>query len=155
MSDAKTTLAQSAPFHDFDIDIIDVFFSRAREKEFRTGEVLFHEMSEGDEIYLILDGKVRISVEIASAHHMTEEIKGGKGDLVGEGRFITEGTRPATVTAASDLTVLVWDVADWYAIADEYPSVGYRLAVFAGKVLFARVCELRNHLINDISWGLE
>ena len=59
------------------------------------------------------------------------------------------------MTATSDLTALVWDVGTWKSIADENPVVGYRLAVYAGKVLFARVEKLKDQLINDISWGIE
>jgi len=59
------------------------------------------------------------------------------------------------VTATSDVTALVWNVAAWKAIAEENPAIGYRLVVFAGQTLFARVEKLRDHLINDISWGIE
>ena len=89
------------------------------------------------------------------AHHMAEDIEGGPGELVGEGCFITEGPRPATVTATSDLKTLVWNVNGWKKIADEHPEVGYRLAVYAGQVLFSRVEKLTDHLINDISWGID
>jgi hypothetical protein len=51
--------------------------------------------------------------------------------------------------------MLVWDVEDWKQIADQRPLVGYQLAVFAGRVLFKRVNELKDHLISDISWGIE
>ena len=59
------------------------------------------------------------------------------------------------MTAISEVKALVWDVSDWKIIADENPLVGYRLAVSAGQVLFKRVVELRDHLINDMAWGIE
>ncbi len=155
MSKTKALLEQSAPFNEFDDSVLDRFITEAREQHFSAGEVLFHELSEGDEIYFIVDGEVRISVELASAYHMAEEIESGPGELIGEGRFIADGPRPATVTAISDLTALVWDVGTWKSIADENPVVGYRLAAYAGKVLFARVGKLKDQLINDISWGIE
>lgn len=155
MSKAKALLEQSKPFNEFDDAILSRFIAEAREQEFSAGDVLFYELSEGNEIYFIVTGEIRMSVELASAYHMVEEIEGGPGELVGEGRFIADGPRPATATATSDLTALVWDVAAWKAIAEDSPKTGYRLAIYAGQVLFARVGELRDHLINDISWGLE
>lgn len=155
MSKAQALLEQSVPFNEFDDSVLNRFITEAREQKFSAGDVLFHELSECDEIYFIVEGGIRISVELASAYHMAEEIEGGPGELVGEGRFIADGPRPATVTATSDLTTLVWDVAAWKAIAEENPLTGYRLAIYAGQVLFARVGKLRDHLINDISWGLE
>ncbi len=76
-------------------------------------------------------------------------------ELVGEGRFISEGPRPATVTAALPVNALVWHVDDWKRIAEEHPMTGYRLAVFAGQVLFARVAKLKAQLIDDMSFGIE
>lgn len=155
MSNARAVLEKSKPFNEFDEATLDRFVADARTQEFSSGDVLFHELSEGEEIYFILAGEIRISVELASAHHMAEEIGGGPGELVGEGCFITDGPRPATVTATTDVTALVWNVADWKSIAQEDPRTGYQLAVYADKVLFERVGRLRDHLINDISWGLE
>ena len=155
MSKARAVLEKSKPFNEFDDATLDRLVADASTQEFSSGEILFHELSEGEEIYFIVEGEIRISVELASAHHMAEEINGGQGELVGEGRFITDGPRPATVTAATDVTALVWNVADWKSIAQENPVAGYQLAVYAGKVLFERVGKLRDHLINDISWGLE
>jgi CRP-like cAMP-binding protein len=155
VSKARAVLEKSKPFNEFDDATLDRFIADASTQEFSSGDVLFHELSEGEAIYFIVEGEIRISVELASAHHMAEEIDGGPGELVGEGRFITDGPRPATVTAATDVTALVWNVADWKSIAQENPVVGYQLAIYAGKVLFERVGKLRDHLINDISWGLE
>ena len=155
MSKTKALLGQSAPFNEFGDATLDRFIAEAREQRFSSGDTLFEELSEGDEIYFILEGEISISVELASAYHMSEVITGGPGELVGEGQFIADGPRAATVTAISDVTALVWDAASWKAISDENPAVGYRLAVYAGQVLFARVGKLRDHLINDISWGLE
>ena len=155
MNKAKAILEQSAPFNEFDRSVLDRFTSTAREQRYSASEALYHEMSAGDEIYFIVEGTIRISVELASAHHLSEDIEGGAGDLVGEGRFIMEGPRPATVTATSNVTALVWDVSAWKEIADELPEIGYHLAVFVGKILFTRVQKLRDHLIDDISWGIE
>lgn len=155
MSKAKDILKISAPFSDFEKSIRKRFLAEAKTVEFAAGDVLYREMSEGNEIYFIVDGKFQMSVELASAYHMVEAIEGGAGELVGEGRFIADRPRPATITALSDLTALVWDVSSWKGIAEEHPEVGYSLAVFAGKVLFGRVEKLRDHLINDMSWGME
>ena len=155
MNTANVNLGDSRPFSGLDAATLGRFQTSAQHKTFSTGDVLFHELSEGDEIFFILEGSFRISVELASAYNMVEEITGGPGELVGEGRFIEGGPRSATITAASDLKALVWDVADWKSIAEDDPMAGYRLAVFVGQVLFARVSQLKDHLIDDMAWGIE
>ena len=155
MNMTRTMLEQTPPFNELGETALNRIVETARERQFAAGDALFREMTEGDEIFLIVEGSIRMSVELASAYHMVEEIEGGAGDLVGEGRFIAEGPRPATVTALTRVSALVWDVADWKALAEDFPEAGYRLAVHAGRVLFARVQELKNHLIDDMAWGLE
>ncbi len=155
MSTARILLESTRPFNEFDEATLDRFRDTANEEQFSAGDALFHELEEGDEIYFIVEGNIRISVELASAYHAVKEIEGGPGEVVGEGCFIAEGPRAATVTATSPVTALVWNVADWKKIADENPLVGYQLAIFAGQVLFARVGELKDHLINDMAWGIE
>jgi len=155
VSTARILLESTRPFNEFDQATLDRFRATANEEQFSAGDALFHELEEGDKIYFIVEGNIRISVELASAYHAVEEIEGGPGEVVGEGCFIAEGPRAATVTATSPVTALVWNVADWKKIADENPLVGYLLAIFAGQVLFARVVELRDHMINDMSFGIE
>lgn len=155
MSKARSLLETSMPFSEFDEATLDCFQAAASEQTFSSGDVLYHEMSEDDEIYFIVEGTIGISVELASAYHKIDQIEGGPGELVGEGCFIAEGPRPATVTATSAVQVLVWDVNSWKKIATENPLIGYKLAAFSGKVLFARVCKLRDSLINNMAWGIE
>ena len=62
---------------------------------------------------------------------------------------------PATVTAETDVLALVWKVSEWKSLAEADPKAGYQLAVHAGKVLFSRVNSLKDHLINDIAWGMD
>ena len=94
-------------------------------------------------------------MELASAYHLVEEIEGGPGELAGEGQFISEGPRWATVTAITEVKALVWKVQDWKHIAEQQPLVGYRLAVFIGDMLAGRIVQLRQHLINDLAWGID
>lgn len=155
MNTTRALLEQSAPFNELSETALTRIVETAREQQFEAGDILFREMTEGDEIFFIVEGSVRMSVELASTYHVVEEIEGGAGDLVGEGRFIAEGPRPATVTAKTHVNALVWNVADWKALAEDFPVAGYRLAVHAGRVLFARVQELKDHLIDDMAWGLE
>ena len=111
MSKARALLEESLPFKEFDQDTLDQFRESAEEKKFSSGEILFTELTEGDEIYFIVEGRIRIAVELASAYHMIEEIEGGPGELAGEGQFISEGPRGATVTAITEVNTLV--TAPW------------------------------------------
>ena len=155
MSRARVLLEERMPFKEFDQATLNRLHEDADEITFSSGEVIFSEMTKGDEIYFIIEGHFRMAVEMASTYHMIEEIDGGAGELIGEGRFLSNEPRPATVTATSDVKALVWHVDDWKKLAEQQPLVGYRLAIYAGRILFSRVNELKQHLLNDIAWGID
>ena len=76
---AKEILKQSVPFCEFEKPVRKRFLAEASIQNFAAGDVLYSELAEGDEIYLVINGKFRVSVELASAYHMVEEIEGGSG----------------------------------------------------------------------------
>jgi CRP-like cAMP-binding protein len=66
----------------------------AREESYRVGDVVFHEGEPGDKLYLILEGKVRISRNVSG---MGEEALAvlGPGDAFGDMSLIDEFPRSA------------------------------------------------------------
>lgn len=78
----------------------------AREESFGAGAIIFREGEGGDKLYLILDGKVRISREVAG---MGEEALAvlGPGDAFGEMSLIDDFPRSADARVHERCRLLV------------------------------------------------
>jgi CRP-like cAMP-binding protein len=83
----------------------------------------------GREAFVIVDG--RATVRIGD----TDVAELGPGDHVGELALLDGGTRTATVTAATDMTVLVISQRAFFGLLDEVPGLARKiLASIAGMV---------------------
>lgn len=153
-SEAMQALRQSSLFEPFSDEVRQRFVSLARGRQYDANEILFVEMAEGDEIYLLLDGSVGIQLALANAEYSYEIVIRGVGSILGEIAFVEQGQRSATVTAKSDLRVLVWSCDDWRKICDEDNAIGYRLVMGLAKILCARLRESNVRILNEVSWGL-
>ncbi|MEM9190280.1 MAG: cyclic nucleotide-binding domain-containing protein [Myxococcota bacterium] len=85
---------------------LQLLASIAREESYRGGNVIFKEGSTGGELYLILEGKVRISREVSG---MGEEALAvlGEGDAFGEMSLIDDFPRSADARVHERCRLLV------------------------------------------------
>jgi NTE family protein/lysophospholipid hydrolase len=95
------------------------------------GETLFREGEPGDSLYLILSGRLRLSLSSGDGDAIAEssrESKGrlltelGKGDIVGEMALLTGEPRSATAIAVRDSQLARLDSAAYHRIAAEHPA---------------------------------
>ena len=85
------------------------------------GRVLFRQGDIGRECFVLLDGQVDVE---ANHHHHTV----GRGALLGEiALLIPDGRRSATVTALSDLSVLVFTRTEFTQLMTGLPSVAHKI----------------------------
>lgn len=80
-----------------------------KEKSFDAEETLFREGDEGDRLYFIVSGRVRISRGAAETEQETCISVLGDGDIFGEMSLVFDQRRSATATADTD--VRVWEMA--------------------------------------------
>jgi CRP-like cAMP-binding protein len=71
------------------------------------GKVLFREGENGEHMYIIQDGSVRISKTIDDREHTLAVL--GKGDFFGEMAIVNQTKRTATATAANTVKLLKFD----------------------------------------------
>ena len=76
------------------------------ETRLRRGEVLFHEGDEGDKLYVVTDGKVKLGRTSSDGRENLLAIL-GPGQMFGELSLFDPGPRSATVTAVTDTCVLL------------------------------------------------
>ncbi len=73
----------------------------------KAGRVIFNEGDEGQHMYIIQDGTVRITRSIEGKEHVLADL--GKGDFFGEMAIVSRIRRTATATAVTPVELLTFD----------------------------------------------
>lgn len=94
----------------------------ATEHRFLDSEIIFEQDEQGDEMYVIVSGEVRVLV--TSEKHTDKEIARRKaGDTVGEMSVISGSLRSATLSAVGDVHLLCLDQKSFEGLLRERPEV--------------------------------
>ena len=94
----------------------------ATEQHFLDGEVIFEQDEQGDEMYVVVTGEVRVLV--AHPGEPDREVAHRKvGETVGEMSVISGGVRSATLIASGDVHVLCLDQKSFEGLLRERPDV--------------------------------
>jgi CRP-like cAMP-binding protein len=153
---AKREILKANPlFTSFSDDIIDRFLNSAETRTYRPGDIIYAELSEDDEIFMILEGEVKAEVALANADQNLEIQTASSGEVFGEGCFFKPNMpRYATVTSKTPLTLWVWKGKVWREIAESNFEVGYRLASRIAITFLERLRQWNTRILENVSWGL-
>ena len=156
MSTVLEVIKSNSLFEGFNNAMLEPFISSGETRTYAPGDVLFKELTQGDEIFLILDG--RASVNCSGVHAdqpAVEIITVGRGEVLGEISFVEDGPRSATVVADTLLKARVWKAEFWRSLCEQNPEIGYRLVLGIAKLLCVRVrrSNIQVALLNKILWG--
>ena len=101
----NTEMLRQAPlFSGLDDEAAEALSASMPEVKVRRGDVLFHEGDEGDRLYVVTDGKVKLGRTSADGRENLLAIL-GPGQMFGELSLFDPGPRSATVTAVTDCTM--------------------------------------------------
>ncbi|MEX2137066.1 MAG: cyclic nucleotide-binding domain-containing protein [Chloroflexota bacterium] len=81
------------------------------------GKVLIRQGERGDDLMVIVSGKVGVERDGTRVNEL------GPGDFFGEIALIDHGSRTATVTTDSPCRILVVNHRDFHALMEEFPAV--------------------------------
>lgn len=84
---------------------------------FHEGDVILHEGDEGHAMYLMLNGKARVSTGKVHLAELT------RGACIGEVSVLTGGVRTATVTAQTEVDLISFEAHRIERILADYPKV--------------------------------
>ena len=118
------------------------------ERTVARGHFVFEHGDQGDEIYFIRQGTVRISLPIDGKQLHVASF--GRGDFIGEISFLDHGTRSADAVAESEVSLFVISRAKFDGVARAHPRLGQ--AVFAS---LASALALRLRLADSEIGSLE
>ncbi len=106
------------------------------------GTVLFYEGDPGQEMYIILSGKVRISKEAGGLEKVLVVL--GKGEFFGEMAILNNKPRSATATVIEDCRILIIDRETFETMIRSNGEIAVRII----KKLAARLQEADNQIEN-------
>ena len=130
-------------FKDLSITELERIAGIAKLQKFRAGEAIIRENEIGRELYVVINGSVRISKQIAAGEKMTfTTLK--KGSFFGELSLLTQKVHSATAEAVEDTEVMVISKIDFDRFIEATPQAGFKIF----KVIIGEISELLKQMNN-------
>jgi len=119
-------LAQAPLFAALDADSAATLEATLTTRTLARGHVVFREGDDGDRLFIVLEGKVKISRAAADGRENLLAVLGG-GEMFGELSLFDPGPRTATVTTVTEAVLASLDHDDLRPLLTERPGVAVQL----------------------------
>ncbi len=103
------------------------------EKQLKEGEILFSEGDEGEEMYLIKSGKIRIVKEMGKGEKKTLAVLEG-GSFFGEMAVLDKSPRSASAVADTDTELIIVDRDAFLRKINENPFIKYVISTLTNRL---------------------
>ncbi|HOK41400.1 MAG TPA: cyclic nucleotide-binding domain-containing protein [bacterium] len=121
------------------------------ERKEKKGTVLFYEGSNNQDLYLIIDGTVEISICITlEEKFVITKVK--NGGIIGDFAFVDEGARSATATVVDDAHLLVISKSAFEKLIFEHPRIGLVIYKELAKEVCKKIRERNKELRSSLIW---
>jgi CRP-like cAMP-binding protein len=117
--DWMTTLLQTKAFHRIPPANIQAIFMRMQRINYRAGDIVIKQGTEGDYFYVVVAGKCVVTRETPLNKEGIKLAELGPGDSFGEEALIAEAKRNATVTMSTDGTLMRLGKNDFQTLLNE------------------------------------
>ena len=118
---------------------------RLHEARYKEGDVIVSDEKEGDELYLMVEGRVKITKNTRDGQENLIALL-HSGDFFGELGLIDGRPRSAKVVALEDCITYTLPVADFESLLREQPDFSFRLL----QVLSVRLRAINNRFVQEI-----
>jgi len=140
----QQALQRCALFQAFTEAGLAIFATIAVEKRVPHGTPLFVEAMEGESLFIVMSGQVRLVQRTAEGERALGAA--GAGDHLGALALLAPTTRLVTAVADGDCVVLELHQRDFIRLQPLKPQACLKLALAIAADLAARVGETREHL---------
>jgi CRP-like cAMP-binding protein len=154
--DWMTTLLQTKAFHRIPPANIQAIFLRMQRINYRARDIVIKQGTEGDYFYVVVAGKCVVTRETPLNKEGIKLAELGPGDSFGEEALIAEAKRNATVTMATDGTLMRLGKNDFQTLLNEPllqwvdHEMAQQIVANGGKWLDVRLpSEFQNFRIED------
>lgn len=119
-------------------------------RDYKMGEKIFAEDSEGDELYILKKGKASIELAVRGDAMFTALNIVSEGQILGELALVDRGHRSATAKSMIDCEVIVLPREKLYRLFEENSRIGYVIMKNIATVLAARLRKTNLRLIQSM-----
>jgi CRP/FNR family cyclic AMP-dependent transcriptional regulator len=109
-------------------------------QELQAGTVIFREGEEGDQMFIVQGGRVKVSRSIGGKEQLLAVL--GKGDFFGEMALVTRERRTATVTTLEPVRLLAFDREGFLGMINKNPKIALNII----DKLCRRLANANQHL---------
>ena len=155
MSVGIEALRKSELFDACDDALLEKVLAQAEEREYAAGEQVYAEMAESDELYFVTEGRLLHTSALLDAAGVEYRMAVEPGEASNLVRFLAEGPSYLSCVADTDTKVLVWKAQEAAEFWDNHPEVGYRVVTAISKLLYRRLQQFNEIILDRVSWGLE
>lgn len=135
MTNISKLLEQADIFYEFSQTQLDLVANLCEQQTYNTGDVIFYEQKDSDELYIITQGEIDILVDPSIVGTVPESRAKlatiatlRQGQSFGEIALVDQGMRSATARAARDNThLLIIPSEELIQLCETYPKLGYLL----------------------------
>ena len=150
----STILKDVLIFSDIPDEELDIIASELKRKEYKAGELVFKEGDHGDEMYVVIAGRVSIFVidNEGSEVVLSEMVK---GNFFGEMSIIEQAPRSATCRVVEDSIFLVFHADDLINIKRSMPECAVKMMNRMLSIIVGRLMNVGAFAAQMVQWGLE
>ncbi|MBU0512378.1 MAG: cyclic nucleotide-binding domain-containing protein [Chloroflexi bacterium] len=156
-------LKQIDIFHKFTSTQLELIANLCQEHTLDTGDVIFREDADSDELYIIIRGEVDILVNPSLVDSESDDLHAPvtiatlrRGQSFGEIALVDQGLRSATARAAQDNTQLLTIPSDkLMLLCNTYPKLGYRLMLNLAADLALKIRSTDLRIREELLYGRE
>ncbi|NUM34754.1 MAG: cyclic nucleotide-binding domain-containing protein [Candidatus Brocadiae bacterium] len=141
-------------FSDLEQEELEKIKSIADRREYKKGEVIFCEGDPGDSMYLIQEGRVRLSHSVALDMEKTLLVL-EEGSLFGEMALIGIGNRSAKATVEDDSILLAFHQEIFHHLIQKEKDLGIKLLKQILQVLIERLRITTGSYFQSIAWCMD
>jgi CRP-like cAMP-binding protein len=123
-------------FKDLSMRDLAMVDSLMHERHYLAEEVIFDEGEEGQGLFLVLSGRVKITLP-ADANAVLVEL--GPGAFFGEVALLDQSVRTAQARAIEDSQIVALFRADFYTLLETHSAIASRLSFQLARALAARL----------------
>jgi CRP/FNR family cyclic AMP-dependent transcriptional regulator len=123
-------------FKDLSIRELAMVDNLLHERRYLADEVIFDEGEEGQGLFVLLQGRVKISHPGSVAKTLLEF---GPGSFFGEVALLDQSVRTAQARAIEDCHIVVLFRAEFYSLLETHSAIASRISFQLARVLAARL----------------
>lgn len=131
---------------------IEGMLAHLSSRDLAEGELLFSEGDEGNELYIIREGGVRVSIRLPDgSEHVIALL--GPGDFFGEMSIFDSAPRSASCRATAASSLYSLSKAGFTAIIDQNPRIALKLMYRMLNVTTQRLRDTSSIVSDMVTWG--